>query len=459
MTHYHFIGIGGTGISPIAQILLEQGHSISGSDLILSPLASELQKMGVQVFIGHDAKNVSGADIVIRSSAIQEDNVEVVAARKANLPVLKRSDFLGELTKGKKVLAVAGTHGKTTTTNMLAWVLTSLGRDPSYIIGGVSKNLKGNAHAGKGSYFVIEADEYDGMFLGLKPSLLIVTNIEHDHPDFYPTPEDYQNAFRKLIQLIQNGGTLLVCHDNPNSLALLNEAPKGIQTLSYGTNEKADFIANNLKQVENYGVQFSAHRSDVFNFENIQLQIPGNHNALNALAVLASASILNLPLDHCKKALESFLGTGRRFDILGEANKIIIINDYAHHPTEIKATLAAARYQYPNRKIWTVWQPHTYSRTLTLLDDFIHAFKESDHVILTEIYRSREKKQDFSSADLVNKIDHPDVKFLGDFPSIADHLFQSMKPGDVLLVLSAGDADQISQQVFERLKRKGVSHG
>jgi UDP-N-acetylmuramate--alanine ligase len=195
MTHYHFIGIGGTGISPIAQILVEDGHIVSGSDMILSPLAIELQNLGVRVNIGHAAENVTGADIVIRSSAIQDDNVEVMAARNIGIPVLKRSDFLGELTRGKSVIAIAGTHGKTTTTSLMAWTLTSLGEDPSYIIGGVSKNLKSNAHAGKGKYFVIEADEYDGMFLGLSPDFLIVTNIEYDHPDCYPTPQVYLDAF------------------------------------------------------------------------------------------------------------------------------------------------------------------------------------------------------------------------------------------------------------------------
>jgi UDP-N-acetylmuramate--alanine ligase len=385
MTHYHFIGIGGTGISPIAQILLEEGHSISGSDMILSPLAHDLQKSGVRVNIGHDAQNITGADIVIRSSAIQDDNVEVLAAHNIGIPVLKRSDFLGELTRGKSVIAIAGTHGKTTTTSLMAWTLVNLGLDPSYIIGGISKNLKSNAHASKGKYFVIEADEYDGMFLGLHPYILIVTNIEHDHPDYYPTPGIYFEAFKKLVGLINTGGTLLVCHDNPQSESLLNDLRVGVHGYSYGVNSKADFIATDIKYSKGNGINFSSHRANGYQMDNIQMQVPGNHNMLNALAVLSVVDLLGFQMEKCRKSIESFMGTGRRFDILGTVSGVTVIDDYAHHPTEILATLAAARSRFPGQILWTVWQPHTYSRTQTLLKDFITAFKDSDHVIVTEI--------------------------------------------------------------------------
>lgn len=454
MTHYHFIGIGGTGLSPIAQILLEQGHTISGSDINLSPLANELKRKGVRVNIGHDAGNVAGADVVIRSSAIRDDNTEVLAARRANLPVLKRSDFLGELTKGKKVLAIAGTHGKTTTTSMMAWVLTHLENDPSYIIGGVSKNLDSNAHYGKGEFFVIEADEYDGMFLGLKPFLLIITNIEHDHPDFYPTMQEYSAAFHELVHCIPEGGTLLIYNEDKNAKSLLTETPQGVSTYTFGFSQSANFRAEIINHVENLGVSFAAQLMNGKFIEKIQLKVPGRHNALNALSVLAAMDLLKVPVELCKKALEEFVGTGRRFDILGTADQITIINDYAHHPTEIEATLAAARQQYKNHSLWVVWQPHTYSRTLTLMEGFIHAFQDCDHVIVTEIYQSREPKRDISSAVIAPKIQHRDVKFLGDFEAIIDYLGRSLKSGDVLLVLSAGDADQISSQVLKRLKQR-----
>lgn len=458
MTHYHFIGIGGTGLSPIAQVLLEQGHSVSGSDIILSPLAEELQHKGVEVNIGHDPGNIKSAEVVIRSSAIKDDNVEVIAAHNAGLPVLKRSDFLGELTEGKKVLAVAGTHGKTTTTSMLAWTLTNLGEDPSYIIGGISKDLKSNAHAGKGTFFVIEADEYDGMFLGLKPFILIVTNVEHDHPDYYPTMEEYKNAFQKLIKLIVPGGSLLAYSDNTNSSELLKSTQGDVHAFSYGMNTNADFQAIEINQQDQTGVQFTARLQESPVLEKIQLIIPGSHNAINALAVLACMRLLKNPIDRCKKALEEFHGTSRRFDVLGVAEDITIINDYAHHPTEIKATLEAARTHFKNNEIWVVWQPHTYSRTLTLLGDFIHSFDACDHLIVTEIYRSREKKQEFSSAEIVRQIQHPNARFIGDFQSITDFLCNSMKKSDVLLVLSAGDADQISSDMLSCLQKKEKMH-
>ncbi len=459
MTHYHFIGIGGTGISPIAQILVEEGHIVSGSDMILSPMADELQKLGARVKIGHDAQNVIGADIVIRSSAIQDDNVEVMAARNLGIPVLKRSDFLGELTRGKTVIAIAGTHGKTTTTGLMAWTLVNLGEDPSYIIGGISKNLKSNAHAGKGKFFIIEADEYDGMFLGLHPDLLIVTNIEHDHPDFYPTPKVYLDAFVQLVGLINSKGTLLACKENPQAESLRNHLPAGVYGFTYGINSGADFIANAIQFSEKCGIKFSAHQINGYQMQDIQMQIPGNHNVLNALAVLSAVNLLGFSVEKCRKAFESFTGVGRRFDILGTAGGVTIIDDYAHHPTEITATLSAARCRFPGQTIWTVWQPHTYSRTQTLLKDFIKAFNDSDHVIVTEIYRSREKEQAFSSEKLVEQIQHVDVKFMGNFESIISYLTLHLKTGDILLVLSAGDANQISAQVFENLQKKGAQHG
>jgi UDP-N-acetylmuramate--alanine ligase len=459
MTHYHFIGIGGTGISPIAQILVEKGHIVSGSDIILSAMARELQNFGVRVIIGHDAQNITGADIVIRSSAIQDNNVEVIAAKNNRVPVLKRSDFLDELTKGKSVIAIAGTHGKTTTTSLMAWTLANLGEDPSYIIGGISKNLKTNAHAGKGKYFVIEADEYDGMFLGLHPELLIITNIEYDHPDYYTTPQIYLNAFEQLISLIKPGGTLLTCKDNPQSESLLNHLPTGVRGYSYGENSRADFIAADIRHIENFGINFSAHQANGYQIQDIQMQVSGKHNVLNALAVLSAVYLLGFPVETCRKAFESFIGAGRRFDILGTAGGVTVIDDYAHHPTEIVATLAAARGRFPGQILWTVWQPHTYSRTQTLLKDFIIAFKDSDHVIVTEIYRSREKEQNYSSAKLIQQIQHADAKFIGDFKSIITYLTQHLNSGDVLLVLSAGDADQISAKIFDHLLKNEVRHG
>ena len=456
MNHYHLIGIGGTGLSAIARVLLERGHTVSGSDLLLSPMAEELQAMGVKVSIGHHAEQVDGADIVIRSSAIPDTNPEVVAAEQAGIPVLKRVDFLKELTAGQKVIAVAGTHGKTTTTAMLAWCFNALGLDPSYVIGGLAKNLENNAHAGRGEYFVFEADEYDGMFLGLAPDYLVVTNIEHDHPDCYPTPEIYFQAFVNLSELVKSGGKIIACADHPGSAALMQEIAKSTDTISYGTKPDVQYQVSNIQHPAGCGVSFDleirTNSQEPHSFKDIQLDIPGSHNALNAAAALAVVNETGLSILQAIAALREFSGTGRRFDIQGVVNGITVIDDYAHHPTEIRSTLSAARCRYPDNQIWVVWQPHTYSRTRELLDDFKVAFDDCDHVIVTEIYASREKHQDFSSIEVVNLMHHPDVRQIPGLEEVTDFLKKNLTSGDVLLVLSAGDANQISQEMLAFLK-------
>lgn len=462
MTHYHFIGIGGTGLSPIARVLFERGDQISGSDMVMSPNAQELASIGVKVTIGHSKENITGADLVIRSSAIPIDNPEVKAALDAGISVMKRSDFLGNLTSGKKVIAVAGTHGKTTTSAMIAFMLTRLNLDPSYIVGSEVKNLKSNAHHGTGEFFVIEADEYDGMFLGLKPHLLIVTNLEHDHPDNYPTPESYFEAFEKLGQLITSNGMLLAEADNLYSHRLSTIVNTHHPTFLYGETVEVDYKITNINHLENcgvsFGVQFANKLGDEFALPRVSLQIPGRHNAHNATAAIACAHLIGLSSSDAALALEEFTGTGRRFDIRGEIQGITVIDDYAHHPTEIRATLAAARCKYADRPIWAVWQPHTFSRTQQLFNDFVQSFSDCDHVIVTEIYAAREKLKDFSSRKVVEAMHHPDARFVPDLRNCADILMQNLKSGDILLVMSAGDANQITTWVLNEFKR-GLKHG
>ena len=456
MSHYHLIGIGGTGLSAIARVLYERGHEVSGSDLLLSPLAQELRDMGIKVSIGHRPEQVDGADTVIRSSAIPDTNVEVIAAREAGISVLKRIDFLKELTAGQKVIAVAGTHGKTTTTAMIAWCLKSLGLDPSYVIGSPAKNLECNAHAGQGDYFVIEADEYDHMFLGLAPDILVVTNIEHDHPDCYPTPEIYFQAFLDLSRLVTDTGILIACADHPGSAKLLRSVREGLNTLAYGTKPGVDYLLSGINHAAGCGVSFNLQFHDKNGqsqcYEGIQLEIPGDHNAFNAAAALAAVNESGHSVEQAIEALKEFSGTGRRFDILGEVKGITVIDDYAHHPTEIRSTLSAARCRYPDRNIWAVWQPHTYSRTRELMDDFITAFTDCDHVVVTEIYASREKHQEFSSTEVVRQMHHPDARQIPTFEDVTRYLEDNLQSGDVLLVLSAGDANRISHDVMAYLK-------
>lgn len=462
MKKVHFIGIGGTGLSAIARVLLERGYTVTGSDRVLSPLALELVELGVSVFEGHAPQNVSGADLVIRSSAVPDDNPEVVAARAARIPVLKRAEFLSTLIQDQDCIAVAGTHGKTTTTAMIAWVLTRLGQDPSYIVGGVVKNFDRNAHAGRGRYFVIEADEYDNMFLGLEPAREIITTVEHDHPDFFPTLAAYQQAFISFVTRLRPGGILFVCLDDPGAAALSAACPDGCHVFTYGQAPSADYIVRETAANALGGTDFHMYlRSGTHSTPLVKasLQVPGLHNVLNACAVLAFVHQSGLSLETAAAALQAFAGAGRRFDLRGEAWGVAIIDDYAHHPTEIRTTLAAARQRYPQRRIWAVWQPHTYSRTLALQDAFAAAFKDADRVTVTEIFAAREQTASLSSARVVERMSHPAAGYVPTLDAAVDQLLSGLQPGDVLLVLSAGDADQISARVYNQLKQREAIHG
>jgi UDP-N-acetylmuramate--alanine ligase len=462
MKKIHLIGIGGTGLSAIAHLLLERGYQVSGSDRAASAFTDELIRAGATIFIGHAAENIRGANIVVRSSAVTTDNPEVKAAEAAHIPVLKRSEFLGELLNDYIGLAVAGTHGKTTTTSMLAWTLTDAGYAPSYIIGGISKNLGNNAHAGKEPYFVIEADEYDGMFLGLNPTWAIVTNMEHDHPDCYPTPADYVGAFYAFAAQIKPGGGLLVCGDMPDLIKLGSHIPAGAQALTYGLSPKNNYSAQSLV-VESGGVSRFTLTYQGRPLVPVKMPLAGEHNVRNALAVLGVCHQLEIDLGKATRALASFSGTGRRFDILGVAQNITLIDDYGHHPTEIRATLQAARSRYPQSRIWAVWQPHTYSRTMTLFNDFINAFQIADGVVVTEVYAARESNPGFSAAQLVEKMQHPLKHFSPSLDEATAYLKNNVQPGDVVLVLSAGDANLITVRLFDYLNRtlseKELSNG
>lgn len=465
----HFIGIGGTGLSAIARVLVESGYQVTGSDKTLTPLAESLQAAGVHIHIGHQVENIDDAQVVVRSSAVPDDNVEVMAAHDRGIPVLKRSEFLSTLMEGHLGIAVAGTHGKTTTTAMIAWTLTSLGQDPTFIAGGVLQNLKTNAHAGKGNTLVIEADEYDRMFLGLRPEIAVITNIEHDHPDCYPTEEDFFKAFDEFASQVSRDGTLLVCANDREAAHLGRVARTRKQkVLSYAIREAkteiydppASYIADSLRVNYDGGISFDAHCSiPGMKFElhpAASLRVPGRHNAQNALAALAVAHQMHLPLDQAGRALSEFSGTGRRFEVRGQVRGITVIDDYAHHPTEIEATLAAARLRYPKSRLWVIWQPHTYSRTRLLFDGFVSALSQADQVVVTEIYAAREKPPEdgFSAQQVVAAMNNPRASFIPDFTQVVSYLADRMQAGDVLLVLSAGDADQISPSVLARLKER-----
>ena len=456
----HFVGIGGTGLSAIARVLLERGEQVSGSDREESGLAQALRQAGALVHIGHAASHVNGAARVIRSSAVGEDNVEVQAARAKGIPVLKRAEFLNELLANQQVIAVAGSHGKTTTTAMIAWMLTALNERPGFIIGSVAQNLGANAAAGAGRLFVIEADEYDYMFLGLAPKLALVTNVEHDHPDMFPTAESFSQAFRDFVDRLQPEGILLACSDDPGARDLLaygKSQGKTIYNYSH-SHKEADYLGTNLNPIAEKGFSFAALRGGK-PLAEVHLQVPGLHNVSNALGALAVADLLGLPVSEAAMALSDFRGTARRFEIRGEAGGVLVVNDYAHHPTEIRSTLAAARARYPGRRLWAVWQPHTFSRTQVLWSDFAAAFTAADRVLVTGVYPAREETPaGFEMGILAETMKHPAAHYANSLDDAGDYLLSELKAGDVAIVMSAGDATDLSERVVNALNQKESPH-
>ncbi len=458
MKHIHLIGIGGTGLSGIARVLLEKGYTVSGSDREASDYFKAITAAGAHTFLGHASEQVAGADVVIRSSAIPDDNPEVIAAREQGIQVLKRADFLEELTKDKDTIAVAGSHGKTTTTAMLIWILDQLGTRPSFISGGTIKQLECNARAGIGKYFVIEADEYDYMFLGLSPKVAIVTNIEHDHPDCFPTKEDYLKAFYAFLDRVRPDGFAMVCLNDRESQLLFEEL-KGsqIKILGYGTSPDADYQAHNLKIVEDitqFSLLYKKNGGSTETLGTIKLSVPGYHNILNATAALGVIHQLGMPINEAIHALNNFQGTGRRFEILGNIDGTIIIDDYGHHPTQITATLEAARSRYPYHRIWAVWQPHTYSRTQLLEEEYIRALSLADKVVVLKIYAAREKDLGYTAIKIAQAIADIDAHYIPSMEDAVNFLLAGLKPNDLVIVFSAGDATKISHDVLRRLKRR-----
>jgi UDP-N-acetylmuramate--alanine ligase len=458
LAHTHFIGIGGTGLSAIARVLLERGEKVSGSDMVRSPLADAVDAAGALVFDGHAPEYVQGADVVVRSSAVPDTNVEVMAALEAGIPVLRREEYLKDFLAGQLVIGVAGTHGKTTTTSMIVWMLHQLGLDPGFIVGGEVSNLGVNAAAGAGEIFVIEADEYDFMFWGLTPTIAIVTNIEHDHPDCFPTERDFMAAFEGYVDRISSDGSLVVCVDDPGAAHLLAYAGSREQHwLAYSRQDPAaDYSIAGLGVQPGSGSSFEVLRGGEVVSE-VHLDVPGEHNEMNALAAMVTADLLNLDLVAAGKALSAFRGAGRRFEKLGEAAGVLVVDDYGHHPTEIKTTLAGTRMSYPQARIWAVWQPHTYSRTLGWLDKFGLAFPDADKVIVTGVYAAREKKMaGFRLEDVAAAIEEPEARAVEALEDVTSLLLHKLQPGDLVIVFSAGDATKISADLFAGLQQREV---
>lgn len=452
MSHIHLIGIGGAGLSAIATVLLQQGYRVSGSDREASAATARLAQQGATVFIGHKAENLAGPiDTVVISSAIPADNPELVEARRRDLPVVKRAEWLGQMMQAKVGLAVAGTHGKTTTTAMLAFILQQAGQDPSFIVGGFIPQLETNAAAGRGNAFVIEADEYDYMFLGLRPEIAVVTIVEWDHPDMFPSPQVLTQAFAEFVQLVPPHGLVIGCGDDRGALQVLTRATA--PTITYGLHPDNAWQAVDIRPNQHGGHDFKIVRQDdILPYITVSLAVPGLHNVYNALAALIAAERAGVERTQAAEIMGQFKGVGRRFELKGEINGITVIDDYAHHPTEIRATLAAARSRFAGRPIWAAFQPHTFSRTLALLDDFALAFADADHVILADIFASRETDQGLvKSSDILARMRHPDAHYLGSLSAAAAYLAAHLTPPAVLITMGAGDSYLIGESVLKKL--------
>lgn len=445
----HMVGIGGAGLSPIARVLAAWGHALSGSDLRASPITEALNNLGIITYVGHNASQVAGAELVVISSAIPENNVEVQAARRAGVPVIKRQQLLGEMMVGMRGVGVAGTHGKTTTTAMIALILERLGFSPTFIVGGIVPDLGTNAQAGRSDLFVIEADEYDHMFYGLCPKVAVVTNIEMDHPDCYRDIAELREAFGVYLERVPQDGCIVACADSPELMRLLrSRAWDAHRVITYGLAAEADYVVQGVAPNAAGGVTFQvAHEGRVWG--ECVLLIPGAHNALNATAALLAVQALGVGPSAAGEVLATYHGTLRRFEVKGQRDGIVVIDDYAHHPTEVRATLAAARQRYGDARIWAVFQPHTYSRIKALLADFAGAFADADEVIVTEIYAARAHElPSVSPLDLVVAMHHPRARYMASFDDIVAHLRAELRAGDILLTLGAGDGYLIGERVL-----------
>ncbi|HEX9113914.1 MAG TPA: UDP-N-acetylmuramate--L-alanine ligase [Nitrospirota bacterium] len=449
--HIHFVGIGGIGMSGIAEVLLNLGYRVSGSDMKESDTTERLRRLGGEIAIGHRAENVTTPHVVVISSAVKNDNVEVVAAREKQVPVIPRAEMLAELMRLKYGVAIAGAHGKTTTTSMVATVLAAGGIDPTVVIGGKLNSLGTNAKLGQGEFLVAEADESDGSFLKLSPTVAVVTTIDAEHLDYYRDIDEIKEAFLAFINKVPFYGVSILCLDQPHIQALIPKVEKRYQT--YGMSTQADYQARDLS-LRALGSTFRVmyHAEDLGHFE---LSVPGVHNICNGLAAIAVARELDIDLEVIRKALREFSGVQRRFQIKGEAGGIIVVDDYGHHPTEVRATLAAAARGL-ERRVVVVFQPHRYTRTQHLLKEFFTAFNQADKLIIMDIYAAGEKPIPGISGQAlyegIKKFGHKDVTFIPEREKIVDHLLGALRRGDLMITLGAGDVWKIGEEVVRRLE-------
>jgi len=448
--HIHFVGIGGAGMSGIAEVLLTLGYHVSGSDLQESETVQRIRALGGTVFVGHDASNVGAAQVVVVSSAVSPTNPEVLAAKAKVIPVIPRAEMLAELMRLKYGVAIAGAHGKTTTTSLVANVLAEGGLDPTIVIGGKVNALGSHARLGRGDLLVAEADESDGSFMKLSPTVVVVTNMDQEHLDYYQTMERLCEAFLDFINKIPFYGLAVLCADDPHLSALLSRVIKRHQT--YGLSASADLVGTDIEL--HLGVtEFSARLSGE-PLGRFRVAMPGVHNVRNALAAIAVGLELGVSVPRIAQALAEFKGVERRFQVLGEKGGIMVVDDYGHHPTEIKATLAAAKNGW-GRRLVVLFQPHRYSRTKHLLDEFPAAFRQADQLFLTDIYPAGETPIPGVTgerlAEAFRAAGTPPMTYVSRKDRLVDTVLPTLKRGDVVVALGAGDIGQIGRTLFERL--------
>ena len=450
--HAHFIGIGGIGMSGIAEILLTQNFKVSGSDLRRSSVTDRLAGLGATIYEGHNAANIAGATVVVTSSAVSPSNPEVLEARAHKIPVIQRAEMLAELMRLKYGIAIAGMHGKTTTTSMVSSVLTAGGLDPTIVVGGRVDALGSNARLGATQYMVAEADESDRSFLKLSPILAVVTNLDREHMDTYADMEDVERAFLAFMDKVPFYGAVTACADNPLLASVLHRAQRRI--LTYGVSAGADYRLELLPPIPspdgNSLSRFQVTAKGIL-MGPFELLVPGRHNVLNATAAVAIGHQLEIPAGKIAEGLRNFRGVDRRFQKRGEARGITVVDDYGHHPTEIRATLEAAR-QCGFKRIHVVFQPHRYTRTRDLMDEFANAFTDADSVFVLPIYAASEEPIPGITADrLAHRITKPRAKFVEDFPAALTAATKTASQGDLILTLGAGSVSQLAPQIVTAL--------
>jgi UDP-N-acetylmuramate--alanine ligase len=450
--HIHFVGIGGIGMSGIAEILINLGYRVTGSDARRGEVIDRLEQLGAKVFIGHAAAHVDGAHVVVYSSAVHRDNPELEAARQRQLPIIPRAEMLAELMRLKYGIAIAGTHGKTTTTSMVGAVLAEGHYDPTIVVGGRVAALGSNARLGQGEFLVAEADESDGSFLKLTPTIAVVTTIDAEHLDHYGTLEAIREAFVQFVNKVPFYGAVVLCLDQPNIQTLLPRIEKRIVT--YGLDSSADVVARHV-ELSGMTSRFDVVHRDAL-LGRCTLAVPGHHNVLNALAAVAVGLDVDIPFATIQRGLGGFTGVQRRFQVKGEIGDILVVDDYGHHPAEVRATLGAAKSAF-DRRVVTVFQPHRYTRTLHQRQEFITAFNQADVLFVLDIYAAGEAPiPGVDAADLAEAIrahGHRHVAYVGhDRAAVLDRLVEVVRPGDLVLTLGAGDVGQLGPELLRRLE-------